>query len=33
MTDLNWLAVTGEVENGVPTRDLVRVYDRAPSAR
>lgn len=23
MTDLNWLAVVGEVENRVPTRDLV----------
>ncbi|VDO73777.1 unnamed protein product [Schistosoma margrebowiei] len=27
-TDLNWLAIAGEVGHDVPTRDLVRLYDR-----
>ncbi|VDO48680.1 unnamed protein product [Schistosoma margrebowiei] len=30
--DLIWPAITGVVEHGVPTRDLVRMHDRAPSA-
>ncbi|VDP19646.1 unnamed protein product [Schistosoma margrebowiei] len=31
-SDLIWLAIAGDVEHGVPTRDLVRMHDRAPSA-
>ncbi|PXX93228.1 hypothetical protein DF185_23145, partial [Marinifilum breve] len=32
-SDLIWLAIAVDVEHGVTTRDLVRMPDRAPSAR
>ncbi|VDO86162.1 unnamed protein product [Schistosoma margrebowiei] len=32
-SDLIWLAITKDVEHSVTTRDLVRMHDRAPSAR
>lgn len=33
VTNLGWLAVIGDMKNGVPTRVLVWMPDQAPSAR
>jgi hypothetical protein len=30
--DLSWLVIA-EFDHGIPTRDLVQIHERAPSAR